>query len=86
MIIDTRGAILEGISKVDVNSIIGKDYIAIWDKDGMLLHINKNLIDYLYNGLHPNILNQQSVNTSKPSNNVEIQDNKVQLNDIFNNL
>jgi len=58
MKVDKNGVIINTLVSAD-NSMLGDDFIVMWDEDGLPIHINRKIIDYLYNGTHPKPQQQQ---------------------------
>ena len=63
MILESRGAVIESITGID-KSMLGDDYIVIWDERKMPIHIKRSAIDYIcsamYGGANINVVPQQA--------------------------
>ena len=51
MRLDTNGAVIDNITTAQ-ESVLGPDYIVMWDSDGAPIHINKKVIEYLCAGMY----------------------------------
>jgi hypothetical protein len=51
MKIQKNGILITNV-KIAEQSNIGDDYICMWDDDGMPIHINKAVVDYLHSMTH----------------------------------
>lgn len=50
MKLDRNGVTIEDVVLVDT-SVLGPEYIVMWDSDGMPMHVHKDVIQSLYNAL-----------------------------------
>jgi len=47
MKIDKNGVIIDSITHAD-RSVLGDSYVVMWDNDGILIHVDKSVINQLY--------------------------------------
>jgi len=62
MRLEGRGAVIDNITNVD-NSILGNDYVVVWDQDGIPIHINRKALDFVCNAVYGNVRPVQSQNS-----------------------
>ena len=60
MRLEGRGAVIDNITNVD-NSIIGNEYVVMWDQDGIPVHINRKSLDFVCNAIYGSIPSTHSV-------------------------
>lgn len=51
MKLDKNGAVINMVTSVGA-SMLGDNYIVMWDEDGIPIHIHKNVMSYLCNSLY----------------------------------
>ncbi len=52
MKLDINGAVISNVKTAQISNL-GNDFVCMWDEEGLPIHIHKDVIDYLYNGTHP---------------------------------
>lgn len=52
MQVNKNGAIIDSVSYID-NSVMGDDYIVMWDNSGLPIHIHKHVISELNKKITP---------------------------------
>lgn len=89
MKLDKNGAIISSVTGAQT-SLLGNDYIVMWDGEGMPIHIHKSVIEYLCTGLYgprkaPNQppAPAKPIPSSPPSNNNGIRDDGKAYDDLF---
>ncbi len=65
MILDGRGAIIDNITGID-NSILGNEYIVIWDSQNMPIHIKRTVLDFMCNAVNGNNPQQPQQSQTTP--------------------
>jgi hypothetical protein len=78
MILDSRGAIIEGANSV-AQSVVGQDYIVVWDTQGMAIHINRSVVDYLCGAMYGGTPNEKII----PANNQQQEEHPIELSELF---
>lgn len=68
MNVDRNGVVISNVTAAQ-QSNLARDYICMWDSEGLPIHINKAVVDYLYASIHqpPVQTQQQQVNTNNES-------------------
>lgn len=51
MKVDKNGVIIDSF-KTTSNSIMGGDFVVMWDDDGLPIHIKRDIVDRMYNFIH----------------------------------
>ena len=52
MKLDQNGAVISNVTAAQISNL-GNDFVCMWDSEGLPIHIHKDVIEYLYNGTHP---------------------------------
>ena len=63
MKMNVNGVVISSVSAGQLQSNEGEDYMVMWDKDSVPIHIKKDIVDYLYAVLHHP---QKKVNNDSP--------------------
>jgi len=48
MKVDKNGVVIDSITNV-AKSVVSDKYIVMWDNDGIPIHIDKNVVEYMHN-------------------------------------
>ena len=48
---DKNGAVIDSITEVQL-SILGNDYVVMWDAEGSPIHIKRTVIEYIHSVMH----------------------------------